>query len=59
MVRLSRNYRIYWAAGALWSLGLMVYFLVYNLYLLDLGFDEAFLGQVSAAFTIAAKARLA
>jgi MFS family permease len=52
MIRLSRNYRIYWASGVFWALGLMVYFLVYNLYLLDLGFDEAFVGQVSAAFTI-------
>jgi lipopolysaccharide/colanic/teichoic acid biosynthesis glycosyltransferase len=35
-----------------WSLGLMAYFLIYNLYLLDLGFNEAFVGRVSAAFTL-------
>lgn len=52
MTRFSRNYWVYWTSGVVWSLGLMAYFLVYNLYLLDLGFDEAFIGDVSAAFTL-------
>lgn len=37
--------------GVLWSLGLMTFFLVYNLYLIDLGFNEALIGQISAAMT--------
>jgi lipopolysaccharide/colanic/teichoic acid biosynthesis glycosyltransferase len=51
MKSFSRNFWVYWTAGVVWSLGLMAYFLVYNLYLLDLGFNEAFVGRVSAAFT--------
>ncbi len=30
----------------------MIYFLVYNLYLLDLGFNESFIGQVAAAMSV-------
>ena len=30
----------------------MIFFLVYNLHLLDLGFDEALIGRVAAAFTL-------
>ena len=52
MRNFSRNFWVYWTAGAVWSLGLMAYFLIYNLYLLDLGFNEAFVGRVSAAFTL-------
>lgn len=52
MKRFSHNYWVYWTSGVVWSLGSMVYFLVHNLYWLDLGFDEAFIGNVSAAFTL-------
>ncbi|HVN79278.1 MAG TPA: MFS transporter [Terriglobia bacterium] len=52
MKRFSPNYWVYWTAGVFWSLGLVAYFLVYNLYLLDLRFDEGFIGNVSAAFTL-------
>ena len=47
-----RNFWIYWAASLLLSLGLMTFFLVYNLYLLDLGFQEGFIGRVTASMTL-------
>ncbi|MEW5979413.1 MAG: MFS transporter [Acidobacteriota bacterium] len=39
-------------AGFFWSLGLMAYFLVYNLYLLDLDWREDRIGQIAAAMTL-------
>jgi len=48
---LNRNFRIYFFVGILWSLGLMIFFLVYNLYLIDLGFNEAVIGQIVAAMS--------
>lgn len=50
--QLTFNFRIYFLAGIFWSLGLMIYFLVYNLYLLDLGFSASFIGQVAGAMSI-------
>lgn len=47
-----RNFWIYWAAGLLLSLGLMTFFVIYNLYLLDLGFQEGFIGRVAASMTL-------
>jgi MFS family permease len=52
MTQFTRDFRVYLAAGVFWSLGLMTFFLVYNLYLLDVGFDEAFIGKISAAMTL-------
>jgi len=52
MTRFTRNFLVYLAVVIFWSLGLMTFFLVYNLYLLDLGFDEVFIGKVSAAMTL-------
>jgi MFS family permease len=52
MSRFTRNFLVYLAVVVFWSLGLMTFFLVYNLYLLDLSFDEAFIGKVSAAMTL-------
>jgi MFS family permease len=52
MPGLVRNFWIYWAAGLLLSLGLMTFFLVYNLYLLDLGFQEGLIGRVTASMTL-------
>jgi len=49
---LSRNLWLYLTAGALWSCGLMAFFLVYNLYLLELGYQEEVMGQISAAMTL-------
>ncbi len=47
---LSREYWRFFAAAGLFDFGLFVYFLLYNLYLLQLGFGERFLGFVSSAF---------
>ena len=52
MAQFNRNFWLYLASGAIWSLGLMSFFLVYNLYLLDLGFNEAVMGQISSAMTL-------
>src|SRR4051794_4966104 len=52
MIRFTRNFLVYLAVVIFWSLGLMTFFLVYNFYLLDLGFDEVFIGKVSAAMTL-------
>jgi MFS family permease len=51
MSRFGRNLWLYLSAAMLWSVGLMTFFLAYNLYLLDLGFQEKFIGQVSASMT--------
>jgi MFS family permease len=47
----SRNLWVYLVSGFFWSLGLMTFFLVYNLHLLELGFDEAIVGKVASVFT--------
>src|SRR2546429_792507 len=52
MAPFTRNFWLYLAAGGIWSLGLMSFFLVYNLYLLDLGFNETVMGQISSAMTL-------
>ncbi len=41
MRQFSRNFWVYLLSGFFWSLGLMTFFLVYNLHLLDSGFNEA------------------
>ena len=48
-VDLSREYWRFFLAAGLFDFGLFVYFLLYNLYLLQLGFGERFLGFVSSA----------
>ncbi len=48
----TKNFWIYLTAALFWSLGLMAFFLTYNLYLLELGFREKFMGQVSASMTL-------
>ncbi len=40
------------AASALYCLGMSVFFLLYNLFLLDLGFNESFLGQASSLMSL-------
>jgi MFS family permease len=52
MHRFTQNFYIYLLANLLWSLGLMTFFLVYNLHLLDLGFKEKFIGQITACTTL-------
>ncbi|PYV40378.1 MAG: hypothetical protein DMG06_20480 [Acidobacteria bacterium] len=44
MAPFTRNFWLYLAAGGI--------FLVYNLYLLDLGFNETVMGQISSAMTL-------
>jgi len=46
----AQYWRFYLAAG-FFDFGLFIYFLLYNLYLLQLGFRENFLGLVSSAMT--------
>ncbi len=46
------NLALFLLAEAIFNLGLSVFFLLFNLHLLDLGYDEAFLG-LSAAFLTA------
>jgi len=48
---LSAGYWTFLSASSLMSLGMFIYVLLYNLYLLDLGFREDFVGQVSGAST--------
>jgi len=43
--------RLFLASASLFNLGLFVFFLLYNLYLLELGFDESFLGILTGAMT--------
>ena len=52
MNQFSRNFWVYLLSGFFWSLGLMTFFLVYNLHLLDLGFNEQVVGKIASAFTL-------
>ena len=47
----SRGYWLFLGASSFFVLGMFVYVLLYNLYLLDLGFREDFVGQVNSAST--------
>jgi MFS family permease len=49
---LSREFWIFFAAAFFFDLGLYIFFLLYNLYLLDRGFKESFLGLVTSASAI-------
>jgi MFS family permease len=49
---LDRNFLIFLSASALFDLGEFIFFLLYNLYLLDLGFNEKLLGRITSAMTI-------
>ena len=48
---LSGGYWLFLGASSFFVLGMFIYTLLYNLYLLDLGFREDFVGQVSSAST--------
>ena len=52
MRQLSKNFWVYLISGFFWSLGLMTFFLVYNLHLLELGLNEAVIGRITSAFTL-------
>ena len=49
---LDRNFLIFLFASALFDLGEFIFFLLYNLYLLDLGYNERLLGRIASAITI-------
>jgi predicted MFS family arabinose efflux permease len=49
--QLGRDFLVFLSASVLFDFGEFVFFLLYNLYLLGNGFDEKFIGQVSAALT--------
>ncbi|MGE5645914.1 MAG: MFS transporter [Acidobacteriota bacterium] len=51
---LGAGYLRFQAASALFCLGMSAFFLLYNLHLLALGFDESFLGKVSSAMSLGA-----
>ncbi|MGI8959627.1 MAG: MFS transporter [Bryobacteraceae bacterium] len=48
---LGRDFLVFQLSSALFDFGESIFFLLFNLYLLDRGFNEKFLGQVSAAMT--------
>ncbi|MGI9073274.1 MAG: MFS transporter [Bryobacteraceae bacterium] len=48
---LGRNFLVFQLSSALFDFGESIFFLLFNLYLLERGFNERFLGQVSAAMT--------
>jgi len=49
---LGRDFLTFLAVSFLFNLGMYVFFLLYNLYLLDRGFRENFLGTVTGAVTM-------
>ena len=46
------NFFLFLSANFFWSLGLMVFFLLYNLHLITLGFSAALMGQIFAIGTL-------
>ena len=46
---LTPDYWRFYAAAAIFNLALMIFYLLYNLHLVSLGFDEGFVGQVTFA----------
>lgn len=48
---LTGSYWLFLGASSFFVLGMFIFVLLYNLYLLDLGFREDFVGQVSSAST--------
>jgi predicted MFS family arabinose efflux permease len=52
--QLGSSFLIFLGVSVLFDFGEFVFFLLYNLYLLGAGFDEKFIGQISAAQTAGA-----
>ena len=50
--RLGTDFIAYLAVSFFFTLGMYVYFFLYNLYLLDLGFKENFIGMLTSAMTL-------
>jgi MFS family permease len=51
-VRIDGGFRAFLAAASLFNLGMFVFVLLYNLYLLDAGFDERLLGWLAGSATL-------
>jgi MFS family permease len=49
---LDRNFLTFVLVSALFDLGEFIFFLLYNLYLLDLGYNEQLVGRITSAMTI-------
>ncbi len=49
---LGRDFVVFLLSSALFDFGEFIFFLLFNLYLLGLGFDEKFLGQVASLMTL-------
>ena len=49
---LTRSFWVFLSVAALYNFGVSVFFLLYNLYLLDRGYREDFLGSVASALTV-------
>jgi MFS family permease len=49
--QLGRRFLLFTAASAVFDFGEFVFFLLYNLFLLQSGYNERFIGQVAASFT--------
>lgn len=49
--RLGRDFLVFLLASVMFDFGEFIFFLLYNLYLIDRGYTEKFLGQVAAAVT--------
>ena len=53
---LGRGFWIFFGLAFFFNLGLTIFFFLYNLYLLDLGYNERFLGLVVGVFAIGSMA---
>lgn len=49
---LGRDFVVFLLSSAFFDFGEFIFFLLFNLYLLGLGFDEKFLGQVASLMTV-------
>jgi predicted MFS family arabinose efflux permease len=49
---LGRQFWTYLTAASFFNIGMFIFFLLYNLFLLDYGYTEKFLGQVRSAFAL-------
>jgi MFS family permease len=49
---LTVDYWRFYAAALIFNFSLMIFYLLYNLYLAGLGFDEAFVGRVTSAMQV-------
>lgn len=50
-LRLSRGYWVFFSAAFFYDAGFSIYFFLFNLYLLDCGFNERAMGWIGGAFT--------